>query len=224
MGQEKEPAVSETRRETVLARIRTALGNRHRTRDELAALDRRLAAPPVGPRPRLCEDPLSQLITKVQANLCTVERIASLQMLVPAVLRLLPPPPPKPDISVAPALAHLGWPGDWSVNFGAGRRTELLSVTLAVAGIAETGSVVLRSGPASPTTLNFLPDMHVVVLRTEDVVAHVEEAWARLRAEGGDWPRTVNVIAGPSRTADVGGIIVRPAHGPKSVHLVLCDS
>ncbi|WP_201768824.1 LutC/YkgG family protein [Hyphomicrobium nitrativorans] len=216
--------MTEARRDTVLARIRAALGDRHRTRDELATLDRRLNAPPVGVRPKLHDDPLSQFITKAQANLCTVERIASLQMLVPAILRLLPPPPQKPDISVAPALAHLGWPADWSINFGAGRRTEPLSVTLAVAGIAETGSVVLRSAPASPTTLNFLPDMHVVVLRADDVVAHTEDAWARLRAEGGDWPRTVNIIAGPSRTADVGGIIVRPAHGPKSVHLVLCDS
>ena len=98
-----------------------------------------------------------------------------------------------------------------------------MSVTLAVAGVAETGSVVFRSDPQNPTTLNFLPDVHVIVLHTPDIVAYTEDVWARMRAEGGNWPRTVNIISGPSRTADVGGVIVRPAHGPKDVHLILVD-
>ncbi|MCC7250800.1 LUD domain-containing protein [Hyphomicrobium sp.] len=207
----------------MLTRIRAALGNRPRSKGTLAALGERMARPPIGPRPQLTDDPVSRLVAKTQANLFSVERIASLQMLVPAVRALLPETA-VPDISVAPALKHLGWPSDWSINFGPGRRTENLSVTMAIAGIAETGSVVLRSDPASPTTLNFLPDVHVIVLRTEDVVPYPEDVWARLRSKGGDWPRTVNIVAGPSRTADVGGIIVRPAHGPKSVHLILCES
>lgn len=212
------------RRDDILARIRAALGDRHRSDAALVELQQRISEPPVGPRPGSSEDPLSQFMSKAQANLFTLDRIASLQMLVPAIRSLLPEDEGRPDISVAPALRHLGWPSEWSINFGAGRKTEALSVTLAIAGIAETGSVVLRSDGLSPTTLNFLPDTHVVVLRAQDVVSHLEDAWARLRSEGKGWPRTVNVIAGPSRTADVGGIIVRPAHGPKSVHLVLCDS
>lgn len=210
-------------RDDLLARIRAALGDRPRAPDALAEIERRMARPPVVPRPPPSGDPVDTLIAKAEANHVTVERIASLQMLVPAVRALLPQGR-SPDISVAPALAYLGWPSDWLINFGAGRRTERVSVTPAVAGIAETGSVVLRSDASTPTTLNFLPDMHVVVLRVCDVVPYLEDAWSLLRARGEDWPRTVNIITGPSRTADVGGVIVRPAHGPKTVHLVLCES
>lgn len=207
----------------MLARIREALGNGQRSPEAQAELEQRLARPPTGPRPRLDDDRVGQFIAKAEANLIKVERLASLQMLVPAVRELLPPTSGAPDISVAPELDYLGWPSDWRINFGAGRKIEPLSVTMAVAGIVETGSVILRSTPASPTTLNFLPDTHVIVLRTSDIVKHPEDAWARVRAESANWPRAVNIVSGPSRTADVGGIIVRPAHGPKSVHLMLCD-
>lgn len=169
------------------------------------------------------EDDLEAFLAKARANLFTVERVASLQMLVPAVRKLLPETREVPDISVAPALKHLGWPADWKVNFGPGRRIEPLSVTLAVAGIAETGSLVLQSGGDSPMTLNFLPDTHVVALRKSDIVRHIEDAWARLGSKDGLGPRTLSIISGPSRTADVGGVVVRPAHGPKSLHLVLVE-
>lgn len=215
--------MSGSRRDAMLARIRDALGNRQRSQEALAQLEQRLSLPPTGPLPRLDDDRLGQFIAKAETNLITVERIASLQMLVPSIRALLPRSPEAPDISVAPALEHLGWPSDWNINFGIGRKVEPLSVTMAVAGIVETGSIVLRSDPASPTSLNFLPDTHVIVLRTSDIVAYPEDAWALVRSKGADWPRTVNIIAGPSRTADVGGTIVRPAHGPKNVHLILCD-
>ncbi len=209
-------------REGILARIRSALGDQRRTQG--VELERRMKAPPEGPFPPLEQDAIAQFLAKARANLFTVERIASLQMLVPAVRTLMSGTSGTPEISVAPALAYLGWPTEWKINFGAGRMTEPLSVTLAVAGISETGSVVLRSDSDNPTTLNFLPDTHVIALRTSDIVGHPEDVWARVRAAGLDWPRTVNVISGPSRTADVGGVVVRPAHGPKNVHLILVDA
>jgi L-lactate dehydrogenase complex protein LldG len=215
--------MSDSGRENVLARIRAALGDRPHPREDVASIEARITQPSVGPRPRLPGDMVEQFIAKSRSNLFTVERVASRDVLPSAVQKLLGETSGTPDISVAPALADLAWPTDWRINYGAGRRIEPLSVTPAAAGIAETGSVVLRSGPSSPTSLNFLPDIHVVVLRTSDIVAHAEDVWARLRAEGGDWPRAVNIVSGPSRTADVGGIVVRPAHGPKSVHLILVD-
>lgn len=211
-------------RDEILARIRAATGNRQNSDEKRRALDQRMEHPPVGPRPVVIDDRLAQFISKAKANLFTVECIASLQMLVPTVRKLLSQNHEIVDISVAPALADLGWPIDWAINRGAGRMIEPLSVTMAVAGIAETGSVVFQSDPQNPTTLNFLPDIHVIVLRTPDIVAHTEDVWARMRAEGNDWPRTVNIISGPSRTADVEGVIVRPAHGPKDVRLLLVDS
>ncbi len=215
--------MSTSGREAVLARIRGALGDRHRTQAEQAELEQRLKMSPAGPTPPLDADRLGQFIAKARANLFTMERVASLQMLVPAIRMLLSGTSGVPDISVAPALAYLGWPTEWKINFGAGRFTEPLSVTLAVAGVAETGSVVLRSDAGNPTTLNFLPDTHVIALRTSEIVGRLEDVWQRVGTCVRDWPRTVNIISGPSRTADVGGVVVRPAHGPKNVHLILVD-
>src|SRR3546814_16611786 len=64
---------------------------------------------------------------------------------------------------------------------------------------------MMASGPEAPTTLNFLPENHIVVLRTSQVIGSYEEAWQRLRAALGPgvMPRAVNMITGPSRTGDI---------------------
>ena len=61
---------------------------------------------------------------------------------------------------------------------------------------------MLLSGPDSPTTLNFLPEDHGVVLHESRIVAHPGDAWALLRKERGSMPRTANLICGPSKTGD----------------------
>lgn len=210
-------------REEILRRIRAGLGAHPPSEAEQLEREQRLQTPPVGPRVPFTGDLVTRFLAKATANLFTFERLQSLQMLVPAVRELLSNVEGDPDISVAPALAHLGWPAEWKINSGIGRPVEPMSVTLALAGIAETGSVVMRSSPDMPTSLNFLPDTHVIVLRAADIVGYAEDVWRRIHADGTAWPRTVNVISGPSRTADVGGILVRPAHGPKRVHLMIVD-
>ena len=97
------------------------------------------------------------------------------------------------------------------------------SVSHAFAGIAESGTIVQISGAADPTTLNFVPEAHIVVLEASDLFASYEEAWSKLRGlmGEGNMPRTVNMISGPSRTADIEQTIVRPAHGPKNMHVII---
>ena len=82
--------------------------------------------------------------------------------------------------------------------------------------------MVLLSGPDSPTSLNFLPDYHVVLVRAPQLVRHIEDVWQRLR-ERGDVPRTVNFITGPSKTADVEQTLQLGAHGPRSLHVIYVD-
>ena len=115
---------------------------------------------------------------------------------------------------------------------GAAGIEDLVSVTPAFAGVAETGTLVALSGPNHPTTLNFVPDYHVVALRASQVVGAYEEVWARLREankladnEGGGFsmPRNINMITGPSRTADIALTIELGALGPRSLHIVLID-
>jgi len=84
-------------------------------------------------------------------------------------------------------------------------------------GIAEMGAVVTFTGRANPAANNLLPEHHIVIVDTGDVVADTEEAWLRIgqfmAAEGR--PRGINFIAGPSSTADIEGRLVYGAHGPR---------
>jgi L-lactate dehydrogenase complex protein LldG len=96
-----------------------------------------------------------------------------------------------------------------------------VGVVPAFAGIAETGTLMLLSGPESPTTLNFMPDYHVVLLKTSRLLGTFEEGWALLRREQGPMPRTVNLITGPSRTGDIEQTILMGAHGPRRLIVAL---
>lgn len=118
-------------------------------------------------------------------------------------------------------LAKLPWHRSAAVEVAEGRAmdSDKASLTRAFAGVAESGTVIQLSGPDNPTTLNFLPEAHIVVLEAENLHASYEEAWTRLRRRA--MPRTVNMISGPSRTGDIEQTIVRPAHGPKNMHVLI---
>ncbi len=124
-----------------------------------------------------------------------------------------------------PLLARLPWHRGGALEVAEGRAegTDRASVTRAFAGIAESGTIIQVSGQDNPTTLNFLPEVHIVVLEASAIFASYEEAWTKLRAAFGDgvMPRTVNMISGPSRTGDIEQTIVRPAHGPKNMHVII---
>jgi L-lactate dehydrogenase complex protein LldG len=117
------------------------------------------------------------------------------------------------------------------VRRGRAEPGDSVSLTPCLAAIAETGTLMLVSGENTPTTLNFLPDTHIVVVRARQVVAGYEDAWDLVRARaggiaGGDptaWPRTVNLITGPSRTGDIEQRIQLGAHGPRRLHVVLVE-
>ena len=102
------------------------------------------------------------------------------------------------------------------------RNGDYISMTKAFAGIAETGTLMLLSGPHSQTAMNFLPDVHIVVLSAPHIVGPYEDAWSRIRA-GGTLPRTVNLITGPSRSADIEQTLQLGAHGPVQLHIVISD-
>jgi L-lactate dehydrogenase complex protein LldG len=133
--------------------------------------------------------------------------------------------PAKIRRGAEPALAKLPWhrAGALQVDEGRADPADTASLSFAFAGVAESGTIVMLSGPDNPTTLNFLPEAHVVVLPVDRLHAAYEEAWTRLREMlgEGNMPRTVNMISGPSRTADIEQTIVRPAHGPKEMHVII---
>ena len=122
-------------------------------------------------------------------------------------------------------LAALPWDMTPEVErvFGPANGEDRAALSRALVAAAETGTLVLVSGADNPTTLSFLPETHFILIRASDVVGSYEEAFDRLRAIYGEGslPRTVNLISGPSRTADIEQTIVRGAHGPKRLHVVI---
>lgn len=152
----------------------------------------------------------------------TVARVPSAAAVPGAVAEFLTAHGLSGPVRVAPTLAGLDWAALGAAS-GRAAPEDAVSVTPAFVGVAETGTVVLLSGPDSPTSLNFLPDTHVVVVRAEDVAGCYEDVWDRLRARGEAMPRTVNMITGPSRTGDIEQTIQLGAHGPRRLHLIIVD-
>ncbi len=122
-------------------------------------------------------------------------------------------------------LAEIPWDTAASLtrHTGAGHGGDAVTLSRAETAAAETGTLFLTSGPENPTTLNFLPDTHIVVIRAEDIHGSYEDAWNVLRKthEKQGFPRTINLVSGPSRTADIEQIIVMGAHGPRRLHVII---
>ncbi|MFD1333185.1 lactate utilization protein C, partial [Methylopila musalis] len=176
-----------------------------------------------GPRERI-----ALFVEMALASAATVDVVRDEATAPGAVARFLR------DHNLAPALrrggdarlARLPW-GETALTVAEGRSfgDDPVGLSAAFGAVAETGTLLLTSGPDNPTSLNFLPDTHVVVLDAADVGATYEELWGRARARygAGVLPRVVNWITGPSRSADIEQILLMGAHGPRRLHVVLID-
>ena len=209
-------------KERILGAVRRSLGRAGPLPESVrAGLDRRLAEPAPNLKPALAEEPVSLFVQKANAAHTRITLVPTVAGVSEAVVRHIEDNGLGDAIVVAPELEGLQWSNRLVAEARAARGSDQVSVTGAFAGIAETGSVMLLSGPASPTTLNFLPEDHIVVLRESRIVPHPEDAWALLRAERGTMPRSVNLICGPSKTGDVELVITEGAHGPRRFHVVV---
>lgn len=95
--------------------------------------------------------------------------------------------------------------------------------------VAETGSLVLISGAGRPRSTSLLPPCHVAVFARDVLVESLAQVGVFLEAWHADgapaWKGgAINVITGPSRTADIELTLTRGVHGPKELHAVFVDA
>ena len=208
-------------RSAILDQIRRQLGRGPMPPEAVAALDARR---PAHTRIAVGDDLVPRFIARFESRSGTLARVAGLAQVPEAVAAYQARHGLPPRAAVARPLAGLPWPAGFNHHPGPAGQSEILSVTPCLAGIAEVGSVVLPSGPDSPTSLNFVPDHHLVVLHVCQIVRHFEDVWPRVRALPDGMPRALNIVAGPSRTGDVELTLQLGAHGPRSVHVILVDA
>lgn len=112
---------------------------------------------------------------------------------------------------------------DWGTierSTGPGRIAEPATMTRAVAGSAETGSLIFTSGPENPVTLNYLGETHFAVIDAANIHGGFEGAMDAVRDKIPS-SRTVNFVTGPSRSADIGQVLQLGAHGPVALHIFI---
>jgi L-lactate dehydrogenase complex protein LldG len=217
-------------RDEILGSLRRSLRVTGAESPRRAAVDSRLSGAPRGVIPARGQldrkgkiDLFSQMATAAFASVAVVDNAAAVpgeaarwlrDNNLPATLRM----------GADERLAAMPWK-DTTLDMSSGKSDgrDLNAVSHAFGGAAETGTLIMTSGPENPSTLNFLPDNHVVVVRADDLEGDYESVFSRVREKYGKgvMPRTVNMITGPSRSADIAQTMLLGAHGPRKLHIVI---
>lgn len=218
-------------RDAIMAKIKRSLSSPADDTARQNAVSERLSKAPAGIIPQRGQLPDEERIALfcsiAKKYSATVARIASIEELPGEVSSYL-------KSRNLPAEIRMGEDGIFNgagfenertleVKKGASDGADMTGLSHAVGAVAESGTLVLTSGPDNPVTLNFLPEHHIVVVKAADVGASLEEAFANIRQTygKGEMPRTVNFVTGPSRSGDIEQTILLGAHGPRALHIVV---
>lgn len=210
-------------RRNILARIRAAQGREAEPSNaEREAAADYLARHPQGPRPDMPADLITRFIEEAQKMATTVESVQSLDE-VPAAAHRYLTAHALPLAAIAwQTLQDLPWKqAGLSVEFRKPQEGDVVGLTGCFCATAETGSLVLLSGPQTYASAGLLPETHIAIVPASRIVSGHEEAFALIRSERGELPRAVNFVSGPSRTGDIEQTIVLGAHGPYRVHVIV---
>ena len=191
--------------------------------DILAKL--RVSSRPVPPPPPFVfaeiADLAARFIEKAKVSIADVKEIASESDCAAAVRQILKSGNEALSLHIPAAspLLRFSWSAegiDISHAPPSGTQTAFSRADFAV---AETGTLVFLAGPQSPSSWHFRPGREIVLVRRSLLLPRLENLFVRLREH--TIPATVNLVTGPSRTADIEQTIELGAHGPCAIHLLL---
>jgi L-lactate dehydrogenase complex protein LldG len=219
-------------RDDVLATIRRSLGVNGAEASRRAEVEDRLSRAPDGVIPKRSQvdgaEGLALFKRQAEEALATVTLVADAASVPAEAARYLRDAnlPATLRIGDDPRLAAMPWETTAiEVSKGPSGGGDLNALSHAFAGVAETGTLAMVSGSDNPTTLNFLPDNHLVVVAAGDLSGSSEELLEKLRTRYGKekMPRTLNLITGPSRSADIEQTLILGAHGPRKLHIIVIE-
>ncbi len=219
-----------TGKQAIIGAIQRGLKRGPLPADQRQMLQSRMAAHPrhiVPQRGQLEPEARVALFTHyVEREFGTVTRLADMAAVPEAIALYLAQQNLAPALVASPHPVLQAIPFDrtpmLSVRFGTSGAEDAVGLQHGFAGIAETGTLMLPSGPTHPVLNNLLPDHAIVLLHAANIVASYEDAFDLLRLEG-EISRNVMLVTGPSRSADIEQTLELGAHGPRRLHVLIID-
>lgn len=213
-------------RAAIFSRIRQAQNRPEQpTEAELGLVRQYLADHGPGPRPDLGADLVARFRQQAERTSQTLDRVAGMDEVPAAVARYLSGLGLAKQAIAWQTLTALPWQQEGvAVEFRKPVNEDMVGITGCFCAVAETGTLMLLSGPETFSSAALLPETHIAIVPVSRIVGSIEDAFALAKQERGELPRATNFISGPSRTGDIEQTIVLGAHGPYRVHVILVDA
>ncbi len=127
-------------------------------------------------------------------------------------------PCPELEMALHEAGIAIATPGDPTARIG---------ITGADAALAATGSLVIISGPGRSRTTALLPQTHIAIITADQIVPNME-SWLGQQRQNDlrafHQAANINIISGPSRTADIAMELILGMHGPSTLHIIIIEN
>ncbi len=98
-----------------------------------------------------------------------------------------------------------------------------VGVTSADFCMADTATLVIKTRPGQARSVSLIPSIHIAVIEMKKIIANLKELYILLKYDSEEkeegLTNCMTFISGPSKTADIEGVMVQGAHGPREVYL-----
>jgi len=167
-------------------------------------------------------DPVAHFIAKAKASVAKVHELTDMQDAPARILSILTQSnaPRRLHLPDCSRLLDLPWSSAPGLEISSTPPTgEDNALAAADYAIAETGTLVFCSSARSASSWHFRPGREFALLQRAEILPRLEDVIRALRAQ--NMPATLNLVTGPSRTADIEQTIELGAHGPRELHILL---